>query len=218
MQVKERNTWEVMRDHLTQDDTTGLNEYLSELSGEETLRALMRLEIEEQQQILARLTPESAAEVFEFIPDESAGELLGDLHPEVAASIVSEMSSDEQADVLSELDDEDLEEILRHMDDRDVIEARQLMAYDDDVAGGLMMKEYFSFPKDVPRRPRRSMTWPNREEEYELNNVLYIYVTGRGGELLGVARIRDIIVAPPDARLADILQPALSVKDTTEAR
>ncbi len=215
MQVKERNTWEVLREHLAHDDTTGLNEYLNALSGEETLRALMRLELEEQQQILARLTPESAAEVFEFIPDESAGDLLGELNPQVAASIVSEMSSDEQADVLSELDADDLEEILRHMDDEDVVEARQLMAYDDDVAGGLMMKEYFSFPQ-MYRASSVLRDLAGREEEYELNHVLYIYVTGRRGELLGVARIRDIIVAPPKARLVDILHPAVSVKDTTK--
>jgi magnesium transporter len=214
MQVKERNTWEVLRDHLAHDDSAGLNEYLGALSGEETLRALMRLEIEEQQQILARLTPESAAEVFEFLPDEPAGELLGELHPEVAASIVSEMASDEQADVLSELDADDREKILLHMDDEDVQEARQLMAYDEDVAGGLMMKEYFSFPQ-MYRASSVLRDLAGREEEYELNHVLYIYVTGRNGELLGVARIRDIIVAPPEARLADILHPAVSVKDTT---
>ncbi len=215
MQAKERNTWEVLREHLAQDDSTGLNEYLGALSGEETLRALMRLELEEQQQILARLTPESAAEVFEFIPDESAGDLLGELNPEVAASIVSEMASDEQADVLSELDADELEEILRHMDDGDVIEARQLMAYDDDVAGGLMMKEYFSFPQ-MYRAASVLRELASREEEYELNHVLSIYVTGRGAELLGMARILDIFVAPPEARLADILQPAMSVKDTTK--
>jgi len=213
VQIKERNTWEVLRDHLAQDDSTGLNEYLSALSGEDTLRALMRLELEEQQQVLARLTPESAAEVIEYIPDESAGELIGELNPEVAASIISEMSSDEQADVLSELDAEELEEILSHMDERDVIEARQLMAYDDDVAGGLMMKEYFSYPK-MFRASSVLSNLAGREEEYELNHVLYIYVTGKAGELLGVAPIREIVIAPPNTRLVDILRPVLSVKDT----
>jgi len=214
MQVKQRESWEVLRDHLAQDNSIGLNEYLSALSGEESLRALMRLDAVEQQQILAKLTPESAADVFEFIPDEPAGDLLGELSPEVAASIVSEMSSDEQADVLSELDAEELEDILSHMDDADVIEARQLMDYDDDVAGGLMMKEYFSFPKTY-RASSVLSDLAEREEEYELNHVLYIYVTGRSGVLLGVARIRDIIVAQPGARLADILNPAVSVQDKT---
>ncbi len=215
MQVKERNTWEVLRDHLAEGDSTALNEYLSELSGEESLRALMRLDADEQQLIFARMTPESAADVFEFIPDESAGDLLGELSPEVAASIISEMPSDEQADVLSELDDEELEDILSYMDDEDVIEARELMAYDDDVAGGLMMKEYFSYPKTY-RASSVLRDLADREEEYELNHVLYIYVTSRGGILQGVARIRDIIVAPPKARLADILHPAEAVLDTTK--
>jgi Mg/Co/Ni transporter MgtE len=127
MQVKERNSWEILRNHLTDDSSTGLNEYLSALSGEESLRALMRLEADEQQQILARLTPESAA---------------------------------------------------------DVIEARQLMAYDDDVAGGLMMKEYFSYPK-MYRASSVLSDLAGREADYELNHVLYIYVTGQVGELLG---------------------------------
>jgi hypothetical protein len=38
MQVKKRNSWEILRDHLADDNSTGLNEYLSALSGEESLR------------------------------------------------------------------------------------------------------------------------------------------------------------------------------------
>lgn len=214
MQVKEKHSWEILRDYLEQNDATGLNTYLSALSGEESLRALMRLDPGEQQQVFARVTPESAADVFEFIPDESAAELLGDLSPQVAASIISEMSSDDQADVLSEMDEADLEEILRHMDERDAGEARQLMAYDEDVAGGLMMTEYFSYPK-MYRASSVLIDLARREDDYELNNVLYIYVTGRDQALLGVARIRDIIVASPEVRLSAIFRPALSVRDTT---
>ena len=213
MQVKEKPTWEILRDHLEQGDTAGLNEYLTALSGEESLRALMRLDAGEQQKILASVTPESAAEVIEFIPDESAAELLGELSPQVAASIVSEMSSDEQADVLSEMDEADLEEVLRHMNERDAGEARQLMAYDEDVAGGLMMKEYFSYPK-MYRAGAVLNDLARREDEYELNHVMYIYVTDRERTLLGVARIRDIIFASPEARLVDIVRDALSVRDT----
>jgi magnesium transporter len=174
----------------------------------------MRLDPEEQQAIFAQVSPESAAEILEFVPDESAAEMLGELSPQVAASIIIEMPSDDQADVLSELDEEDLEEILRHMDERDAGDARQLMSYDDDVAGGLMMTEYFSYPK-MYRAASVLTDLAGREEEYELNNVMYIYVTDRLKKLLGVARIRDIIFAKPDVRLADIVRPAMSVPDNT---
>ncbi|NND44735.1 MAG: magnesium transporter [Xanthomonadales bacterium] len=214
MQVKDRNSWDILREHLEDGDAKGLNPFLADQSGEDSLRALMRLDPREQNQVLAMLTPESAAEVFEFIPDESAGDLLGELAPEVAASIVSEMPSDDQADVLSELDEEDLEQILSFMDRRDVGEARELMAYDDDVAGGLMMKEYFSFPQAY-RAGAVLDDLAGREDEYELNHVQYIYVTTRGDELLGVVRIRDIIFARPDTRLVNIVTPALTVSVMT---
>ncbi len=205
--------WDILRDYLESNDSEGLSRYLAELSGEDSLRAFMRLDSDEQQQMLERVSPEAAAEVFEFIPDEPAAELLEELHPQVAASIISEMSSDYQADVLGELDPEDLEEILRYMDERDAGDARQLMAYDDDVAGGLMMTEYFSYPK-MYRAGTVLNDLQRREDEYELNNVLYIYVTDRSRQLLGVCRIRDIVFSSPDVRLSDIFRPAISVLDT----
>jgi magnesium transporter len=206
--------WDVLRDYLARNDSEGMTAYLSGLSGEDSLRAFMRLGSSEQQQVLQRVSPEAAAEVIEFIPDEPAAELLEELHPRVAASIVSEMSSNTQADVLGELDPADLEEILRHMDERDAGEARQLMAYDSDVAGGLMMTEYFSYPR-MFRVGAVLSDLQRREHEYELYNVLYIYMTGRHQQLLGVCRMRDIMFSAPDVRLEDICRPAISVADTT---
>jgi len=213
MQVKEKHSWEVLRDYLARDDRRGLNDYLSALTGEESLRAMSRLDPEEQQLIMARVSPESAAEFIEYIPSEPAAELLGELSPELAASIVSELDSDDAADVLAELEEEDLEEILRYMDERDAGEARQLLAYDDDVAGGLMMTEYFSYPRAF-RAGAVLQDLARREEEYDLHNVHYIYVTGAGKKLLGVVLIRDIVFAAPSVRLAEIVRPAVSVRDT----
>ena len=214
MQVKEKRSWEILRQYLEQDDRRGLNDYLSALTGEESLRAMSRLEPEEQQLIMARVSPESAADFIEYIPNEPAADLLGELSPEVAASIVSELDSDDAADVLAELDQEDLEEILRFMDEREAGEARQLLAYDEDVAGGLMMTEYFSYPKAF-RAGAVLQDLARREEEYELHNVHYIYVTGRGKKLHGVVLIRDIVFAAPSVRLEEIARPAVTVRDTT---
>jgi magnesium transporter len=214
MQVKERPSWEILRAFLGQDDRRGLNDYLSALTGEESLRAMSRLGPEEQRLIMARVSPESAAEFIEYIPNEPAAELLSDLNPEVAASIVSELDSDDAADVLAELEEEDLEEILRFMDERDAGEARQLLAYDEDVAGGLMMTEFFSYPRAF-RAGAVLQDLARREEEYELHNVHYIYVTGRGKKLLGVVLIRDIVFAAPSVRLGEIVRPAVSVRDST---
>jgi magnesium transporter len=215
VEVKEKDSWDSLREYLQDEDAAGLNTYLAELSGTESIRALMRLGPEEQQKLLAIVPPESAAEVFDYIPDESAAEMLGELSPEIAASIVHQMPSDEQADVLSELDGDDLAEILYFMPGDEADTAMRLMAYDSDVAGGLMMTEYFRFPK-AARAGTVLTKLSQREDEYELNHVQYIYVTEKSGVLLGVVRIRDIIFADPQAQLKDILRPADSVIDTTK--
>jgi magnesium transporter len=205
--------WDVLRDYLNSNDTEGLTHFLSGLSGEESLRAFMRLDNNEQQQVLERINPVAAAEVIAVIPAQPAAGLLEELNPQLAASIVSEMSSSSQADLLGDLDVEDLEEILRYMDERDALGARQLMAYDDHVAGGLMVTEYFSYPRMYRTRAVLN-DLQRREEEYELNHVLDIYVTGHAQQLLGLCHLRDIALATPDTRLADIYRPALSVRDT----
>jgi len=205
--------WDVLREYLANHDSEGLSHFLAGLSGEDSLRAFMRLGTDEQQAVLQRISPEAAADVFGQIPDEPAADLLEDMHPQVAASILSEMSSNSQADALGELDPEDLEEILRYMDERDAVDARQLMAYDNDVAGGLMMTEYFSYPR-MYRAGSVLADLHRREDEYELNNVLYIYVTDRSRQLLGVCRISDIVFSSPDVRLEELYRPVLSVPDT----
>jgi magnesium transporter len=204
--------WDVLREYLASHDSEGLNSFLAGLSGEDSLRAFMRLSSDEQQTVLQRISPEAAADVFEQIPDEPAAGLLEDMNPQVAASILSEMSSHSQADVLGELEPEDLEEILGYMDERDAVDARQLMAYDNDVAGGLMMTEYFSYPR-MYRAGSVLADLQRREDEYELNNVLYIYVTDRSRQLLGVCRISDIVFSAPDVRLEELYRPTLSVPD-----
>lgn len=212
MQATTPPPWEVLRAYLERDDAAGLNDFLSSLSGEDSLRALTRLAPEEQQRILARVSPGSAADVVGNLPDAPAAGLLEDLDPRLAASIVREMDSDEQADVLGELDPEDLEEILRHMDEREAGEARELLAYPSDVAGGLMVTGYFSYPKAYHAGAVLA-DLAHREQDFELGHLLHVCVTDRGQQFAGIARIRDIVFAPPQTRLADIARPALTVRE-----
>ena len=43
MPVEEKPSWEILRNYLAAEDSQGLSQYLSNLTGNESLRALMRL-------------------------------------------------------------------------------------------------------------------------------------------------------------------------------
>jgi magnesium transporter len=206
--------WEVLRSLLATSDRARLESYLAKLSSSETLHAVFRLSQEEQQQLIATLSPEVAAELVEEVPDSYAADLLEELPPQHAASIVTELPSDDQADLLQEIDDAEAEEILQHMDSQDASEARALISYSPDVAGGLMMTEYLSYLAELDvRAVVEDLT--QRSDEYALYNVQYLYVVEKSNLLVGVLRLRDVVLANPETGLREIVVPAVSVQAET---
>jgi len=144
--------------------------------------------------LLTALDPEEAADLVEQIPDVQAVEIIERLEPEAAAAIVDELPSDEQADLLGDLDRQDAEAILRKMAPEEARDARELAQYADDVAGGLMVKEFLSYPQDSTVGDVLADMQANAET-YQDYDVQYAYVTGERNTLVGVLRLRDLLLA-----------------------
>ena len=202
--------WEVISELLQREELQALDRYLQTLPSSETVRAVFRLTPDEQEKLLTLLPPESAADLIDDVPDAQAAELLDNLEPGEAASIVNELDSDEAADVLAEMDREDVEEILSLMDADEAAEARQLIDFDPDSAGGLMMKEFLSYPgsKSVADAVADVAV---RGEEYPIYYLQHIFVVGALGKLLGVAGLTDIAGAKPQTRLEELATPVDAV-------
>jgi magnesium transporter len=206
--------WQQLKQLIKAQSQQQLEKYVDTLSHQDLVHALFRLAPEEQQALLSALTPESAAEVLEELPDVHAAALIEELPAPEAATIIMELPSDDVADVLAELDDDDAEQILRYMDAEDAAEARELIAYDEDVAGGLMMTEFLEYTeamlvRDVLADLRR------HADEYTLYNVQYLYITDDSRRLRGVLRARDLVLAQTDERVDDLTKPAEFVSPTT---
>ena len=102
--------------------------------------------------MLTTLSPTEAAEIMEEIPREHAADMIEQLSVSDAASIVSQMESAEQADVLADMDEDDAEAILAEMTPASAADARDLIRYPRDVAGGLMVTEYLAYPETAAVR------------------------------------------------------------------
>lgn len=215
MQTTENQPWDELRVLIEQDKAAEIEQLIAGLEPGELVRTVFRLSDDEQRTLLTSISYDTAAEVIEELPDTHGAELLDDISAEDAAHIVQEMSSDEQADLLAEMDDEDAEAILAEMDDEDAVAARRLMRFEPDTAGGLMQTEFVRYP-----RAAKVVTvledLAAREDEYALYGVHFIYVVLRTRKLLGVLRLRDLVLANPEATLGDILKPAESVAPGVE--
>jgi len=204
-------TWDQIRELLAKNASADeVEAYLDALEPAELVRAIYRLNPDEQRFLLIAVSPEKAAELIEELPDTHAADLIDDLPAQEAAAIVEEMASDERADLLAEMEQREAEAILEHLDEEDAEEARRLISYPPDTAGGLMMTEFAVYPMNATvREVVDDIT--RREADYSFLTVHYIYVVVRKYTLKGVLRLRDMVFADPDARIGDIARPAASV-------
>jgi flagellar motility protein MotE (MotC chaperone)/CBS domain-containing protein/sporulation protein YlmC with PRC-barrel domain len=92
-------------------------------------------------EIAAALDDERLADVLEEMPEDEQVELLSGLADERAADVLEAMAPDDAADLLGEMQPADAERLLELMEPDEAEPVRQLLAYGEDTAGGLMTSE-----------------------------------------------------------------------------
>ena len=206
------DTWDEIRGLMSEGaEDEAIEAYLDTLEPGDLVRTIFRLTPDEQRSLLAAVSPERAAELIEDLPDAHAADLIDDMPAHQAAAIVEEMASDDRADLLAEMGEPEAEAILEHLDEEDADEARRLISYPADTAGGLMMTEFAVYPmRATVREVVEDLT--SREGDYTFLTVHYVYVVVKRHVLKGVLRLRDMVFADPDARIGDIARPAETLR------
>jgi magnesium transporter len=152
--------------------------------------------------VLASLDDEAAADAIEEMEPETQVEVLEDLEPERAADILEEMSPDDAADLVADLSETAREEILALMEHEEAAEVKELLRYPEDTAGGIMTTEFVSVPAGITAAATIDRL---RNLEPDAETIYYVYVTDDDGRLVGVLSLRDLIVAKPETRIADVM-------------
>ncbi|WP_171232437.1 magnesium transporter [Ruegeria sp. HKCCA4812] len=195
---------------LAERDGAALAKLLDPLPLSDALRELLNLPVEQRSAALSLLPPELAAKLVEEAPNAMAVDLVERMESEQAAEVIEELDSDVQADVIGELEDADAEAILTRMDPGDAADVRRLVEYEDDLAGGLMVAEAFTFSETdtVGRVLRR---FANEEYDLERYRGQHPYVLNSNGAPIGVVSLRSLVSTRRSARLTDIMAPPIAV-------
>lgn len=181
-----------------------LASYVSSLDSRAVARAICELTDEDQTLLLTRLSPELAGEVLEDVPEVEAVEAVAALPADAAAAILEHLPSDEQADIVAALEEKEAAAILAAMAPEDAEELARLASYPSDSAGGLMVTELLAFRRSatvgqVLTRLRKDA------ERFRKLDVQYAYVVESGRRLVGVLRLRDLLLADDQARLESLM-------------
>ena len=157
-----------------------------------------------QIRLFEMLGEEESAHLISKISDLGAGNLVTQLPTLQAASIVEEMSRDQQAHFLRTIDDDDAEAILDEIKPQKANRVRMLMSYGENTAGALMITEFLSYGgnmlvKDVLDDLRA------QGEAYSDYDIQYAYVVSDSGQLIGVLRLRDLLMARRSKTIREIM-------------
>ncbi|MDR1396774.1 MAG: CBS domain-containing protein [Desulfarculales bacterium] len=160
------------------------------------------LDFPERARLFKALDIETAADILEETDTKVQLSLLSTVPDSRASDILDQMSPDEAADILQGMDQERAENILRDMEEDQAKDVRTLLTHDQKSAGGLMTTEYLTMGSMATVNQAMDFV---REQAGENEVIYYIYVQDRGGGLLGVVSLRDMLLANPNASLASIM-------------
>lgn len=208
--------WEPLLNQLDEGaSSVELASYLDALSAADAVLAVSHLANERQVELLGRLEAEDASELLSLLPEVHVAPLLAELPPAIAAMILHEQPSDRETDLLHEMGEAAADAVLDELDPAEAREIRELRKYGADQAGGLMAKEMLVYPTFATVE-EVLVDLRENAEHYANYNVQYAYVTTRRKRLVGVLRMRDLLLARSQRRLEELMiREPVTVSDDT---
>jgi CBS domain-containing protein/uncharacterized protein YrrD len=176
---------------------------MKELPSEDLADILEELTGREQQAVFQALDSDKAAEALMEAEPRAQRQLVAALRHERARTILSEMSVPQVADLLSILPHDDQVEMLGLLPQEQAARIRGIMADRESSAKALMSTDFLAMTKDVKvGQVLASIRTSGRDR----HSIPYIYVVaGDQNVLAGVVDLRELLLAPDDKTLGDIM-------------
>lgn len=193
---------------------------LTELHPADLGRIVDALSYKESAEIMAALDNETAAETLEEVSDERVADLLEGMDQERAADILEEMTPAAAADALDDLEEEVAEQILARMEPEEAADVQVHLSYDEDSVGRIMTTDFVALPAGTTVGGALAAL---RSLEEVPDPLLAVYVVDPvgypAGSLLGLVRLRNLILADPATPLAEVTDgdlPTVEADDQAE--
>ncbi|QRM88956.1 magnesium transporter [Lacinutrix sp. WUR7] len=192
-QLIESNNDKELRKLLNEFHHADIAEILNEVNLEQATYVIKLLDSETTSDILMDLDEDIREKVLENLSAKEIAEEIQELDTDDAADIIAELPEGRQQEVINKIED------LEHKD-----EITELLAYDEDSAGGLMAKELVKVYETwtVAGCMRRI-----RGQAKDVSRVHSIYVVDKTNKLIGRLSLKDLITAKSEQKIAEISNP-----------
>jgi magnesium transporter len=199
----------------TRDDATMLAALMADRGADGVRRELATWHPFDISEALAELAPALQDGVLAALPVRLQAQVFGYLAPEDQLAIARRMTRvglgrvfaamepDERADLYKRLPEDEREAILPGLAQAEREDIRKLASYAEDRVGAVMTSHY------VTVRPAMSVGEAFahlRREAPDRETIYDAYVIDEARRVVGVVSLRDLILAPPGASIADVMR------------
>ena len=156
----------------------------------------------ESKYVLDNIGLETSSKIISELDDDTRESFLKIYSSQEIADVLKIIDSDDGADILLDLSSEIREEVLINIDDKIKSKnLRDLIKYDDEVAGGLMAKELVKCNIDWKIKQCIDLI---RKQAKNVSQIYSVYVTDSKGTLMGKVSLKDIIISKDNSKVKDI--------------
>lgn len=138
---------------------------------------------------LKELPPELLPDILAMIDDEKVGRVIVRADPDDAVTFIDSLPEERRERILSLLDPERRDEV------------RELISYPEGTVGRIMTTDFMALPPNTTAQGAIDKI----RERGELETFFYLYVVDEAGKLVGVVPIRNLVIAPPDRTLSEMM-------------
>jgi len=198
-------------------DLGTLKEVLSDWTPADIAELISDLPEHEQALIFRILPRDLAADVFEYIDFDMQESLLKGLGKEEVAAILNEMSPDDRTALLEDLPGSVARQMITLLSAEERKVAVKLLGYPEESIGRLMTPDYIAVK---PEWTLAEVLDHIRKYGKDSETLNIVYVVDEKGKLVDDMKIRDIILAPTESKVFDIMDEnfvALHVTDDQES-
>jgi magnesium transporter len=161
------------------------------------------LSIPDQQQLLDLIDDlEQKGILFSELDEDTFLNLSDVLEIDEIVEILEHMPTDDVADLLGQLPDEKSDTILAKMKNEGSEEIEDLLRYQDDTAGGIMVTDYIALREETTAKEAIESL---QKEHLDVEMPFYLYAIDEYGKLVGVSSLRQLVVVKPDTPLKDFM-------------
>ncbi|SIT66690.1 magnesium transporter [Ectothiorhodosinus mongolicus] len=194
---------EQLSKHLEAGDWQILHAHLDVLQDQDLAELVAELDRRHWVVLFRTLPQERAADVFSYFSEDQQQGIMLDLNDDERAALLAELSFDDAAAVIHRLPEELARDLMSLLPDKDRWVIKSLLAYPVDSAGRRMTPEFIALRSEWTLAQALDHV---REKYEESETVNVAFVTDEDGRLLGVVKLKDLLLGAAKRQVGSLMR------------